>query len=143
MDRVIVEKSALSNKAGTLEFMHYENATRISSGASYVAGMSHFDVCSREMCEAVTLDEYCARTQTYPDLLKIDVEGAEVDVVEGARELIASRKATFIIEVIPQTFQAVVDKFPGYQVFLLDDHMNRAVPFDGNINRHTNLLLVP
>lgn len=43
--------------------------------------------------DVVTLDEYCAAaTIEQVDLLKIDVEGAEVDVLRGARELLASQR---------------------------------------------------
>ena len=56
IDRVKVEKLALSDQDGAIEFMHYENATRISSGASYVEGASHFPVQFRELCERITLD---------------------------------------------------------------------------------------
>jgi FkbM family methyltransferase len=144
IDRVKIEKSALSNRSGTLEFLHYENSSRISSGASYVAGLSHFDVHSRELCEATTLDEYIARSGLVPDLLKIDVEGAEIDVIEGARNLIASRKASFIIEVVPATVVGVLPYFEGYKVHLLDELMNRAVPFTGTtVDRYTNLLFEP
>ena len=46
-----------------------------------------------EMVAAVTLDEYCTRTQVNQiDLLKLDVEGAELQCLIGARQLL-QRKA--------------------------------------------------
>jgi FkbM family methyltransferase len=143
LDRVVIEKTALSNKAGTLEFMHFENSSRISSGASYIEDLSHFSVQSRELCVATTLDEYIEKSGLVPDLLKIDVEGAEIHVMEGARDLINRRSATFIIEVIAETVDGVLAHFDGYKVDMLDDHLNRVVPFSGKIERHTNLLIVP
>ncbi|CAD7341461.1 FkbM family methyltransferase [Sphingomonadales bacterium 56] len=143
VDRVKVEKVALSNQAGTIEFMHYENATRISSGASYVEGASHFAVHFRELCERITLDSYIEQSGLIPDLVKIDVEGAEIDVMEGAKDLIARRATSFIIEVIPQTADAVVQHFDGYKIFILDDHLNRAVVWNGEITHHVNLLIEP
>jgi FkbM family methyltransferase len=44
-----------------------------------------------------TLDE-CARELPPPDLIKVDVEGAELEVLEGATELIRSRRPAMIIE---------------------------------------------
>jgi len=35
-----------------------------------------------------TIDEFCAREHLTPDFIKIDVEGAELDVLRGARETI-------------------------------------------------------
>lgn len=41
-----------------------------------------------EPVEAVTLDDFCAREGITPSFIKIDVEGAELDVLRGARETI-------------------------------------------------------
>jgi FkbM family methyltransferase len=47
---------------------------------------------------AITLDEY-ARTATAPDVIKCDVEGAEVEVFRGARQLLGTRRPVVICEV--------------------------------------------
>ncbi len=70
-------------------------------------------------------------------------ESSEVHVMEGARNLIARRTATFIIEVIAQTVDDVLAHFEGYQLFVLNDHLNRVEPYAGNLDRHTNIMLVP
>jgi FkbM family methyltransferase len=44
-----------------------------------------------------TLDE-CANELGAPDLVKVDVEGAELEVLEGARGVISERKLAMIIE---------------------------------------------
>lgn len=41
-----------------------------------------------ERVETVTLDDFCAREGIHPSFIKIDVEGAELDVLRGARETI-------------------------------------------------------
>jgi len=143
IDQVKVEKTALSNQGGTVNFMHFENATRISSGASYVEGISHFHVHFRELCERTTLDEYIAASGLSPDLIKIDVEGAEIDVMEGAKGLIAQRATTFIIEVVPDTAEQVIGHFEDYRIMVLDDRLNRVVPWTGGITHHVNLLIEP
>ena len=42
--------------------------------------------------DCVKLDNWCFRNGTYPDIMKIDVEGAETFVLEGAREIIEKYK---------------------------------------------------
>jgi hypothetical protein len=38
---------------------------------------------------AVTIDEFCGALHLAPDVIKIDVEGAELDALRGARQTIA------------------------------------------------------
>jgi len=45
-----------------------------------------------------TLDQAC-RDYFLPDLVKIDIEGAETDALRGAGDLLSSRKPSFVIEV--------------------------------------------
>ncbi|MGQ9525956.1 MAG: FkbM family methyltransferase [Armatimonadota bacterium] len=46
----------------------------------------------------VTLDEVCSWVGCCPDFVKVDVEGAEWMVLEGARDLAAGRRARFLVE---------------------------------------------
>jgi FkbM family methyltransferase len=46
------------------------------------------DAAGGEPVEAITLDDFCAREGISPTFIKIDVEGAELDVLRGARETI-------------------------------------------------------
>jgi FkbM family methyltransferase len=48
--------------------------------------------------DVITLDDYARRTNTIPQLVKIDVEGAEVGVLEGMSQLLADVKPTLIVE---------------------------------------------
>lgn len=46
----------------------------------------------------VTIDEYSAKTLV-PDFIKIDVEGAELDVIRGATNVLATRHPALVVEV--------------------------------------------
>jgi FkbM family methyltransferase len=47
---------------------------------------------------ATTLDSFCSGTGCRPDFLKMDVEGAEYDVLLGAKETIAQSRPKMLIE---------------------------------------------
>jgi FkbM family methyltransferase len=51
--------------------------------------------------QTVTLDTYCAEAGARPDLVKIDVEGAELLVLQGARKLLRESHPTLILAVHP------------------------------------------
>lgn len=46
---------------------------------------------------AISIDSFARTTGRYPDLMKIDVEGYEADVVEGAREVFLRSKPDIIL----------------------------------------------
>lgn len=48
--------------------------------------------------ETTTLDKILAKSTQIPDLVKIDVEGAEKDVLKGAKELAAKQHSAFMVE---------------------------------------------
>ena len=50
-----------------------------------------------ETVEVTTLDSFCTRRALLPGLLKIDVEGLEVRVLEGARVLLSRRPAPTVV----------------------------------------------
>lgn len=48
--------------------------------------------------EVTTLDLECKRLNIYPDLLKIDVEGFELEALKGAENLLSRKKPTICLE---------------------------------------------
>jgi hypothetical protein len=48
--------------------------------------------------QTISLDRFCEANQVLPDFLKIDVEGAEYDVLIGGRETIGRSQPTMLIE---------------------------------------------
>jgi len=77
-DGVTCVRAAVSSSTGT--------ATLTVDGLS---GANRLDASATgERVETVTLDDFCRREGVRPSFIKIDVEGAELDVLRGARETI-------------------------------------------------------
>lgn len=51
------------------------------------------------MVSTLTLDSICKITSLQLDLVKIDVEGAEIDVLNGAKSLALNLKPIFFVEI--------------------------------------------
>mgnify|MGYP003700608023 CR=1 FL=1 len=81
------------------------------------------------------------------DMIKIDVEGAEVAVLEGARDSVARHRPVILLDTHPSlgadvaALQAFADSL-GYDVFDSDRHASRLRP-DGIPDEDADLVLVP
>jgi FkbM family methyltransferase len=77
----------------------------------------------RSLVRTVALDDLleCGKIPAVPDLVKIDVEGAELDVVEGMRALLEHRRTTLVCELhgTNEPFAALMDEL-GMRVTNLD-----------------------
>jgi FkbM family methyltransferase len=98
---VTLEHLALSNTAGTVTLYIPQNAKGKAStpGASIVTpdaskAMDHTETVAME-----TLDNYCTRKNIVPHFLKIDVEGNELKVFEGAYNILSQHKPKIIVEI--------------------------------------------
>jgi hypothetical protein len=92
---------------------------------------------SWELVNGVSLDYLLKRLKIEKvDLIKIDVEGAELDVIEGfKRYLISHRVDRLIIEILEDNFSKLSFKFNslGYSIKKIEDN-NYIVKYDGFVN---------
>jgi FkbM family methyltransferase len=81
-DRVVVHPEALSSGAGTARFraVGIQGDNRLVSGS----GTDGIEVST------TSIDGFCLANKVRPAFIKLDVEGAELDVLKGARATIAS-----------------------------------------------------
>lgn len=103
--RIRVLPLALDATAGTRRFFQTDDIEGGSSSASHLEGSSKEVLLGREVpgrevtVETMTLDEVIRRHGLRPpDIVKIDVEGAEGAVLAGARATIRAHHPAFLIE---------------------------------------------
>jgi FkbM family methyltransferase len=100
--RVTAVRAAVADQVGTAEFM--------SEGAQ---GTNHLvplgapgGAAATVRVPTTTIDTFCAAHGLRPTLIKIDVEGAELAVLRGARRTIAAAGAVFV-ELHPKAWAAM------------------------------------
>lgn len=102
LEKVAIHECALANETGRATF-HVE--PELGAGAhSLVEG--HGRATQKITIETVRGDEFIAQHGVTPDLMKIDVEGAEMDVLRGFSETLAAKRIRDVfVEVHTQTLE--------------------------------------
>lgn len=96
-DTLKIHEIALSNKNGTEKIYFDEN---VSTGTSFVNkdGENYFEIAT------LTFDDYCENNAVESvDFIKIDVEGFELEVLEGGENIITNSSPAIFIEILNNT----------------------------------------
>lgn len=72
------------------------------SGMNSITPVGKGDGVYETSKKQVTLDSYCFKNKIFPEIIKIDVEGAEIAVLEGAFEILKTYKPIIFLSVHPK-----------------------------------------
>lgn len=99
---VIVNNLALSSQIGTSDFY----ISKLGSSEYNSINPEGFEIANKITVQTTTLDEYAKRNNISIDMIKIDVEGHELDVLRGATSLLSAQSPMVIIEYIPRKWKS-------------------------------------
>ena len=121
--------AAVSDQDGEMSFVQSGDMAGQSSGSHLAAALPPLDPlvyagCEHLMVPTVRMDTLIARGEPAPDVIKMDIEGAELLALRGGRKLLAEKKPLLLIEVhhiclmleLQQLFSQV-----GYTARILDE----------------------
>ncbi len=130
LSNVTIVQTAVSDGCGISGFAPAPNNSmgRLSARGAYLVS-------------TVSLDETCAALGGYPDLIKLDVEGAEGAVLQGAAETLSRGRPIVVLathgrDQERQCLRILRDS--GYRVYYLDRQ-----PVEGDVLRSDELLAMP
>jgi FkbM family methyltransferase len=115
----VIVQEVVCERAGAVAFYQSESTWFSSRMPEWVVQCGEEPV--RVEKDGITLDEFCAARSLYPTLIKIDVEGGELQVYQGAQEVLRLHHPTILSEILPQgeNREAVWDSLAphGYSAF--------------------------
>lgn len=97
LENVIVIEAAASDGSGSVQLL--SGASERTAKTASIVGYRLEEPARTTLVRSIRLDDYFAGSTQFPDLIKIDVEGAELAVLKGARETIAKGRPTLIVEI--------------------------------------------
>jgi FkbM family methyltransferase len=101
-DRVDVLRVMLGDSAGDGELWESSDSSYSSMSESAAARGAAGNGGTRKYVHPMTtLDIFCSEQGIIPDVVKIDVEGAEANVLRGAKEFLAKRHGHIVLEMHP------------------------------------------
>ncbi len=123
-----VEQKAAWSESTTVSFARVDPGTSPDRGLGHVS--ADHSATGAISVAAVSLDQYVAANPP-PDFLKCDVEGAEVEVFQGAANLLCSRHPILLVEMHSTVNQqSLLEQFAGlgYHCRNLDETHVLALP---------------
>ena len=114
--RITIEEIALSDKTGEIEFQEVKNQKYSYlnynlSGEGNLVEKKTAKSFNKRIVETKTLDSYCFGSQTFPELIKIDTEGAEALVLSGSSEVFSKYRPILICEILYNGNEPEIDNY--------------------------------
>jgi FkbM family methyltransferase len=125
---VTVEQKAVWSAPGTVTFVRADSCVSPDRGLGHIS--PNTSASDSILVTAVSLDTY-TRTIQAPDFLKCDVEGAELEVFAGARQLLADKRPGILCEMHSEmNCQQLLKEFAdfGYICTMIDETHVLALP---------------
>jgi len=135
--KIKVSNAAVSNAVGVLSFLQMNGNSNSHILSKHET--KHGDIVD---VESVTLN-YLFEKLPKPTFVKIDTEGAEINILSAADQLLADPKINFVCELHPFAwdnygvnygeFESIIRRF-GRQIRVLDEHRNISqLPYYGTV----------
>jgi len=93
----IVNKAVSSKHKSFLDFYESDEPTGMNS----IISLKNKRINIKRKVESITLDGFCRENNLKPDIIKVDIEGAEIDLLKGSIKIIKKHKPIFFLSYHP------------------------------------------
>lgn len=95
-ENYVLEKKAVGGEKGFMKLNVWEKYDKNLSGSSLLEHVRG-DGTKQVDCEIIDLDSYCVERSIVPDLIKLDLQGYEIEALKGCQTLLG-KVELFIVE---------------------------------------------
>ena len=81
-----------------------------ASGMNSVISLNNKDISQKKIIRSITLDMFCKSNNIYPDIIKVDIEGSEIEMLIGAKKILRKHKPLIFLSYHPYHIKKL-----GYQ----------------------------
>ncbi|MEL6767825.1 MAG: FkbM family methyltransferase [Pseudomonadota bacterium] len=143
--RVRAVNRAAADGPGEATFKRFRGENILGIGDSLLAKDGMDVLSEEERVETVAIDALLEAEGFVPDMVKIDVEGAEVMALSGMDTLLSEARPRLLIEVMPETAAEVMRVLGrhGYRCGAVDEAGGRLLPLGDTVARVGNLVAEP
>ncbi len=132
-NRIVPLKKGLGSEKTTMTI------SILDSASSLIRDNTPYGSTQSEEIELITLDSYVKEHDLKIGLIKVDIEGFEMDFLKGAKETICSQKPAMILSIYHQASD-FFDIKPMLESWNLGYTFRIYKPIDGNISLETTLM---
>ncbi len=128
----VINKVVSSKKKNRIKFFESDQP----SGMNSILQIKEKKITNEIFCETITLDDFCIKNKLLPEIIKVDIEGAEIDLLYGSLNLIKRCQPMIFLSYHPSHIKKL-----GYKkdlIFKILDKINYKI-YDKNFNHPLKL----
>tara|TARA_X000000950_G_scaffold289477_1_gene413956 strand:+ start:1344 stop:2198 length:855 start_codon:yes stop_codon:yes gene_type:complete len=91
-----------------------------ASGMNSIISINKKDITKKIITQSTTLDIFCNSNNVYPDIIKVDIEGSEIEMLRGAKKILKKYKPLIFLSYHPYHIKKL-----GYQNSLIFDILTK------------------